>query len=244
MAGSRDSRSEMRTLFLDRATADRLLTGRVVPDDAPPGYARVAELLGAVSSLPPIDPARERITVSAMVEGIRARLAADPPVNRRSAARRLARAKIVAIAVGATLVSTAGLAAAGALPAPAQGVVHDVFARVGISVPDAHRGTETGGGTGDTTSLPSSRPSNVARRGAEISSLAHTTTAIGVPKGWIVSVAASHGHSHAGHPPGQSGQPHGQSGQAHGQSGEPHGQSGQPHGQSGQPQGNDGSGHR
>jgi hypothetical protein len=234
----------MRRLFLDRDTADRLLTGHVDPDDAPPGYACVAVLLGAVSSLPPIDPARERITVSAMVEEIRAHLAADPPGNRRTAARRLVRAKIVAIAIGATLVGTAGLAAAGALPPPAQGVAHDVFARVGISIPDATRDADADGGSGDVTSPEPSRSPSVAGMGAEISQLARTTTAIGVSKGAIISAVASDGHSHAGQPHGQSGQTHGGAGPSHGQPGDTHGQSDQTHGQSDQTHGSNGSSHR
>ncbi|MDP9209732.1 MAG: hypothetical protein M3O65_14850, partial [Actinomycetota bacterium] len=40
---------------LDADTAERLLSGRLDPDDAPPGYAEVARLLRA--AVAPADPA-------------------------------------------------------------------------------------------------------------------------------------------------------------------------------------------
>jgi hypothetical protein len=206
MTSRRDIQGEMRNLLLDRDTADRLLTGRVEPDDAPPGYARVARLLRAASSLPPIDPGREHVTVSAMVEGIRSHLPAEAPRRERRSLRRLVRAKIVTVAVGATLVGTTSLAFAGALPGAAQGVAQTVLAKIGITVPgpNAHAGTHPD------TRGPSTPASPAAATGS------HPTD-----------------HPSTGRGPGQSSQPHGQSGQPHGQSGQPHGQSGQPHGQSG-----------
>ena len=45
--------SEMERLPLDADTADRLLAGAVLPEDAPPGYAGVASLLAAAR---PNDP--------------------------------------------------------------------------------------------------------------------------------------------------------------------------------------------
>ena len=217
MTGSRDIRGEMRNLLLDRDTAERLLAGRVDPDDAPPGYARVAAILSAASNIPPLDPARERATVAAMVEEVRAHLRSGAPATGRSTARGLVRAKIVAIGVGAMLVGTTGLAVAGALPDPAQRVVHTMFAKVGIEVPDS---TGDGDSEGETTpTTPPAVPSNA------------THGQSGQP------------HGQSGQPHGQSGQPHGQSGQPNGQSGQPHGQAGQPHGQAGQPHGNNYSAH-
>jgi len=51
----RDLESEMQRLPLDTDTADRLLAGSVAPEDAPPGYARVATLLAAVADSPTAD---------------------------------------------------------------------------------------------------------------------------------------------------------------------------------------------
>ena len=196
MTRRRDIGGEMRNLLLDRDTADRLLTGHVEPDDAPPGYSRVALLLRAASSLPPIDPERERATVSAMVEGIRSHLVPEPSRRERTPVRRLVRAKIVAIAVGAMLVGTTGLAFAGALPGAGQGVAQTMLAKIGITVPgpNLHAGTHPATSGSSVPASPSlaagSHPSDDPSNGA--------------------------GH-------GQSGQPHGQSGQPHGQSDEPHG---------------------
>ncbi len=43
---------EMRLGKIDEDTTDRLLAGRIDPDDAPPGYAEVARILQAAGSLP------------------------------------------------------------------------------------------------------------------------------------------------------------------------------------------------
>ena len=53
MTEPRDVQDEMRNLLLDRETADRLLSGSVAPDDAPPGYAGVAGLLRSCAQLSP-----------------------------------------------------------------------------------------------------------------------------------------------------------------------------------------------
>ena len=135
MTGRRDIRGEMRNLLLDRDTADRLLTGRVDPDDAPPGYALVAALLRSASTLPLVDPERERATVLAMVEEARSHLQDQPSSRDRRPIRGFARAKVVAVAVGAMLVGTTSLAVAGALPGAAQGVAQTMLATIGVRVP-------------------------------------------------------------------------------------------------------------
>ena len=43
---------EMPIGTIDEDTTDRLLAGRIDPDDAPPGYAGVARILQAAGSLP------------------------------------------------------------------------------------------------------------------------------------------------------------------------------------------------
>jgi hypothetical protein len=213
MSSRRDIQGEMRNLLLDRETADRLLTGRVDPDDAPPGYARVAVLLRAASSFPPADPGREQATVSVMVEEIRSHLEVEPAGHQRRSMKGLVRAKIVAVAVGVTLAGTTSLAFAGALPGAAQGVAQTMLAKVGITLPgpNPHAGTHP-----DTPG--SFAPASPALGGSRPS----------------VDPSNQVGHGQAGQPHGQAGQPHGQAGQPHGQAGQPHGQAGQPHGQAGQ----------
>ena len=121
MTEPRDVQDVMQNLLLDRGTADRLLSGSVAPDDAPPGYAGVATLLRSCAQPLPLDDARERTTILAMKQRIGCR-PAEPSVSGRPAGRWL-RLKLVGVGVGALLVSTSGLAFAGGLPAPAQRVV-------------------------------------------------------------------------------------------------------------------------
>ena len=52
MSGWDDLPYEMPIGTIDEDTTDRLLAGRIHPDDAPPGYAGVARILQAAGSLP------------------------------------------------------------------------------------------------------------------------------------------------------------------------------------------------
>ena len=52
MSGWDDLPYEMPIGTIDDDTTDRLLAGRIDPDDAPPGYAGVARILQAAGSLP------------------------------------------------------------------------------------------------------------------------------------------------------------------------------------------------
>lgn len=215
MTGPRDLGSEMRNLLLDRDTADRLLSGLVAPDDAPPGYAEVAGLLRSCARLPLPDRTRERATIVAMAERIRSRPPADPPARGRVAARRPGRLKLVAVTVGAMLIGTSGLAFAGELPAPAQRIAHTMFASVGLDIPtpddqpaieDASAGSE-----GPNASLGSP----AGTKGDAISDIATNHAGRGGAHGAAVSSEASDGHSQAGQPHGQSDEPHGQSDAGH-----------------------------
>ena len=123
---------------LDDAIADRLASGAMPPDDAPPGYAEVAILLNAArASTPAAIPGRD-----ALVSNIAAtiRLTAGPTpaptAKRRSRGSKLFTLKALAIALPA-MALTAGSAAAatGALPGPAQSAVSHGLSHVGISVP-------------------------------------------------------------------------------------------------------------
>jgi hypothetical protein len=222
--------------LLDRDTADRLLSGAVAPDDAPPGYAEVAGLLQSCAQHVPLDSTRERTTIVAMAERIRAHRPVSPSTPGRVAVLRSVRLKLIGVGVGAMLVTTSGLAFAGELPAPAQRIAHAVFWSIGLDIPTP--GSASSADVTDGSALPT--PTMIAppaTKGDEISALA--TGHLGRPgeHGAIVSSEASDGNSQAGQPHGESDQPHGESDQPHGQSDQPHGQSDQPHGQSDQPHG-------
>ena len=186
---------------LDSGIIDRLLSGRVEPDDAPPRYASVAGLVRALSAPAfATELAREAIAVAAatvvVTAASRARerleLAGAEPTRRRS---RFYRAKVTSLVVIGTLLGTTGLAAAGVLPDPVQDAVHRILSTVGIDVPSAHDHPNTGEGSSVDT-------------GDDQGDQAPD----------------------AGDAPGQSDQPHGQSDQPHGKSDQPHGKSDQPHG--------------
>ena len=204
----------MRMLLLDRGTADRLLSGTMAPDDAPPGYAGVAGLIRSFSRLPLPDLTREKVTIVAMAERIRSRLPASPPAIGRVAARRPARLKLLSIAVGAMVVGTSGLAFAGELPAPAQRVAHKVFASVGLDIPTPDDET-TDDVPGDSEAPDSSVGSSAGTKDDVISGVATNHAGAGRAHGAAVSGEASHGHSQAGQPHGRSGEPHGQSDAEH-----------------------------
>jgi hypothetical protein len=212
---------EMRGERIDADTMERLLRGRLTPDDAPPGYSDVASiLLTAASPAEPGEVAMELRHVTAA----RAILA------ERAAGRRPARKVLAAAIVAGALMILPGLAAANVLPDPAQHAVSSVLEKVGISVP---------AGSEEHPSDPGGHP---ASTGSEISRIATTTDATGVAKGAEISSVASGGKSQAGQhgkasdaprgaPPQEPGS-RGQSGQS--QSGEG-GQSGQSQsGESGQ----------
>ena len=221
----------MRSLMIDGDTAERLLSGLVAPDDAPPGYAEVAGLLRSCARLSPPDRTHEQATVGAMVEGIRSRPHANPPARGRVAVRRPTRIRLVSTAVGVMLVGTSGLAFAGELPAPAQRVAHTMFSSVGFDIP-------TPDDPATTDRVPDGSEPQTSRVGAPAGTKGDplhdvATDHAGVGRhGAAVSSQASHGHSYAGRPHGRSHEPHEQSAQPHGQSGEPHGQPEEPHGRS------------
>jgi hypothetical protein len=182
-----DSLGEMvRTVWLDRGTADSLLSGSVPPDDAPPGYTDVARLLRAVATPPSPRELAPEVDAAAAAETIlRARSAALPTPARSGARPRTARSryfriKVTSLVVVGTLIGTSGLAAAGVLPDPVQTAASRVLDAIGIDVPDP------------------SAVEHPASTGEEISEIATTTDAEGVDKGAEISDAASGGISRAG----------------------------------------------
>ena len=132
MRRRRDTEGEMADprFRLDAGTADRLLEGRVAPDDAPPGYAEVAGLMQTLAADLPSRPAAAgegTIRMMAKVVGI-----SDPPKPRRRP--HPLRGPIVALAMVVSL-GTTGVAFAGGLPDAAQRVVSTWFQTIGVTIP-------------------------------------------------------------------------------------------------------------
>ena len=193
-----DVHTEMRRLVLDGNTIERLLAGRVEPDDAPPGYAEVARLLRAAAAPP------DRADLGLEIEHV---AMAQTLVNRRSTAwgpigensRRMPskgyRLKVLGLVAVGTLIGTSGLAAAGVLPDTAQDMLSSVLGRVGISVPPSdHPGSSGERIPKDATAGNSGR----SDKGAEISETATKTNTAGVDKAAETSSTASGGTSQAG----------------------------------------------
>lgn len=182
-------------LDLDPSTAGRLLDGLGM-DDVPDAYASVAQVLAAVRR-----PAQaEELTGEAAAVAAFAAAVSAPVVKGSTWLRGKAKAAAAVLVSGFTL--TTGLAAAGALPGPAQSVASEALERVGISVPNPH------------DDAPPPPPAPVAKddpaasteapdgtHGAEVSDTARTTEAEGRDKGAEVSGVASDGKSRAGEAP-------------------------------------------
>jgi hypothetical protein len=113
-------------LAIDQDTGDRLLSGRLDPADAPPGFAEVARVLEAAAA--PTNPHELEGEATALAAFAAWRL---PPASAVShAARRRSRLgsklAVVAVAVGVLMVGGVAAAATGSLPEPAQRVVDSV----------------------------------------------------------------------------------------------------------------------
>ena len=200
MSGWDDLPYEMPIGTIDEDTTDRLLAGRIHPDDAPPGYAGVARILQAAGSLPRSEHlSREAELVAAAREVMSLR---SPPGGGAGGSPTRHRRALAGLIVTGALLGIPGLAAANALPDPAQHAVSRVLHKVGISVP----GNED----------------HPASTGQEISNIATTTSSIGVAKGAEISTAASGGKSQAGQHGRQAGQ-HGRQAGQHGRQAGQHG---------------------
>lgn len=166
---------DMKPIPVDDHTLDRLFSGTLDPDDAPPGYAPVARLLQAAAApvvlgarqgtdaagtgpgLALADPAREQQQIAAMVMAITAPSGQGAaPKPRRSL---LSRAKLGGLVVAGVLFGSTGLAFAGALPGPAQNLASTVLSKVGISVPHGHsKLSQNPNGTATPAAKPSQGP--------------------------------------------------------------------------------------
>jgi hypothetical protein len=129
---------------LDEDTADRLLTGRLDPSDAPPGYAGVARVLASATA--PTAPDELAGEAAAVAEFTAAAQSSPPtPLPRRSDVARRPFSIKVAVAVIAAVLSIGGVAAAatGLLPQPAQWVADEA--------PSTARGASAAGEHGSAT---------------------------------------------------------------------------------------------
>jgi hypothetical protein len=126
---------------LDPQTTDRLVSGLLAPDDAPPGYRHMAQLFSDAkpAARQPVQPAQ----IDALVDVILT--TADPsgrPANRRNRVfAQLLTVKALAVVGALTLGVTAAGAATGSLPHSVQGVAHDALVHVGVHLPDTDDAT-------------------------------------------------------------------------------------------------------
>ena len=125
---------------LDEASATRLLQGAVHPDDAPPGYAAVAELLATAASPPAVDEDAGADTISAMVEAVRNSGPIPETSRRRSMFGKLLAGKALAAVAVVALTAGGAAAATGTLPTPVQGAVADAVSHVGVDIPHPNHG--------------------------------------------------------------------------------------------------------
>jgi hypothetical protein len=188
-----DMDCEIPLIPLDTNTSDRLLAGAVAPEDAPPGYAKVARLLEAVSGEPTADELAREAELVAMIATAVLSSSSTQFSSRKRHFIPFARSRpcIAAAFVAAGLACSGGLASAGALPDAAQDIASAILGKVGISVPGANAGTH-----------PSVRGPSADRadagKGSGISEIAPTTDLSGVDKRGKISRVASDGKSRAG----------------------------------------------
>lgn len=163
MSDSDAYRDEMARLSkLSERDLDRILAGRGSADEGDPvgdlvGFVRSIRAAGGASPAPVEDRHLAAIVETSRLLAEKGEPAARPaskahePVTQAFGLPKWRRklmpaglfaslaAKITGVALAAT-VATGGLAAAGALPDPAQEVAHDVLGAVGITVPSGHDG--------------------------------------------------------------------------------------------------------
>jgi hypothetical protein len=187
-----DYMGEMQRMSLDLDTADRLLAGRVVPQDAPPGYSRVAAFLTGdwTADAAGADPR----FVAVLAATVRSSPATKTRPSRRSIMPRI---KLASAFVVTALVGTTGLALAGSLPGAAQDIASDMLAKAGVTVPGPNSNAGEHPSTRGSSTEHSGAPPTSSGKGSEISDIARSDLT-GLEKGAAVSTAASDGKSRAG----------------------------------------------
>ena len=116
-------------LALDDDTVERLLSGTLPPGQAPPGFAKVAELLAAAAAAP---SSAELAGQAAVLTELRAVTRARPPAigpsrRARTSRRRRRTGLAVVVAVGALVTGGVAGAATGHLPGPVRAAARTVL---------------------------------------------------------------------------------------------------------------------
>jgi hypothetical protein len=139
-------------LALDDDTVERLLSGTLPPAQAPPGFAKVAELLAAAAAAPsPAELAGQEAVLAELRAVIRGRPPAAGPSRRARTSRRRRRAGLaVVVVVGALVTGGVAGAATGHLPGPVRQAARSIL------------GT-TDGGTPSTSTQAGQPPAPVKR---------------------------------------------------------------------------------
>jgi len=186
MTDWRDLEEEMDGTLLEPDAADILLAGS--PADAlPAAYAEAAVLLGALRAPARRDElVREGATVAAMASVL---LSPTPskPRRRRRMSLGILRIRVAIVAAALVLAATATAAATDNLPTPAQDIVTDVLAKLGLELP---------GGAGDEGE--GIDPATLPAPASGIVELARDDELHGLDKGTAVAGLASGGASDAG----------------------------------------------
>jgi hypothetical protein len=175
MSDRRDCIAKMSRLSIDDATTVRLLSGRLSPEDAPPGFGGLARMVRAAAGpTTRAELARESIVVSAAVAAVRSAPPNRPIIHRRTPMlAKLLPAKLTAVAVSTVLGAATAAAAAGTLPNSAQSAASGALSHVGLSVPKPTNGSHpTTHGTVNPGALSTSSP--VADLGTCTAFLSHS----------------------------------------------------------------------
>jgi hypothetical protein len=123
-------------LALDEGTAERLLTGRLDPADAPPGYRPVAALLAAVSAPPDTEElAGQAAIVAVFAAAARSHSPQLIDPRRSRVLTKLLTAKAAVAVLGVLMTGGVAAAATGNLPAPAQQAAHALLGGAGVPAP-------------------------------------------------------------------------------------------------------------
>ena len=197
-----DYMGEMQRMSLDLDTADRLLAGRVAPEDAPPGYARLCSLLA------PEPPANDVVADADFVAMLAATVRSSPTMERRPRRSIMPRIKLAAALAVTALLGTTGLAFGGSLPGAAQDIASEMLAKVGVSVPGPNSNAGDHPSTRGSSSEHTGTTPTSSGKGSEITDIARSDLS-GLDKGAAVSTAASDGKSRAGQEHGAAAGDHG-----------------------------------